>query len=115
MAEIFAWIPQRSVTVSRAPDVAVVKLGDGSEQRQVKGINPLMDKYSLTFKGVDGKCSENIAKAVDAFLRARMAVEAFLWTPPDTGVQKLFVARSWSMTKDGPVYELTVSFEQVPR
>jgi len=116
MPEIFTWKPQRGYSVSREPNVAVVKLGDGYEQRQVKGINPLMDSYSLTFKGSDGlKGRENVARRVDEFLKARMAVEPFYWTPSDTAAQRLFVCRSWSMTNTGPVYELTATFEQVPR
>lgn len=117
MPETFTWIPQTGFTAERTPDVAVVKLGDGYEQRQVKGINPLMGKYSLTFIGYDdSKCAgQNVAKAADAFLRARMAVESFYWTPSDTGVQGLYVCRSWSMQKTGSVYQLTGTFEQVPR
>ncbi|WP_129710769.1 phage tail protein, partial [Priestia megaterium] len=79
--------------------------------------NPLMGKYPLTFIGHDDdKCSRpNVAKEVRAFLVARMAVESFYWTPPDTGVQGLYVCRSWSMQKTGAVYQLTGTFEQVPR
>jgi phage-related protein len=92
--EIFTWTPQKGYSAERTPNIAVVKLGDGYEQRQTKGINPLMDKYSLTFTGVDdAKCSRpNAAKAADAFLKARMAVQSFYWTPSDTGVQKLLSA-----------------------
>ena len=117
MPETFTWIPQTGFTGERTPDVAVVRLGDGYEQRQVKGINPLLGKYPLTFIGYDDlKCVRpNVAKAVDAFLRARMAVESFYWTPPDTGVQALYVCRSWSMQKNKGVYILTGTFEQVPR
>lgn len=115
MAQTFTWTPQRSYNVDRTPNVAVVKLGDGYEQRQVKGINPLMAKYSLLFRGVGGPCSANAATEAEAFLRARMAVESFYWTPSDTGVQALFVCRSWGMVKNGPLYELTATFEQVPR
>jgi len=115
MPETFTWTPQRSYSVDRTPNVAVVKLGDGYEQRQVKGINPLMAKYSLVFRGVSGPCRANVAKDAEAFLRARMAVESFYWTPSDTGVQALFVCRSWGMVKNGPLYELTATFEQVPR
>lgn len=116
MPETFTWTPQKGYSVERTPNVAVVKLGDGYEQRQTKGINPLMDKYSLTFKGVDGGCNRpNAAKEANAFLRNRMAVEAFYWTPSDTGVRALFVCRSWSLTKNGPLFELTATFEQVPR
>lgn len=116
MPQTFTWSPQKGFTVSRAPNVAVVSLGDGYEQRQTKGINPLMDKYSLTFIGTDGVCDRpNYAKQAEAFLKARMAVESFYWTPSMTGVQALFVCRSWSMKKTGGVYELTCDFEQVPR
>lgn len=117
MPEIFTWSPQKGYTVERTPNVAVVKLGDGYEQRQLKGINPLMAKYSLTFKGVDdAKCGQpNPAKEADAFLVARMAVESFYWTPSDTGVQALFVCRSWNMIKTGSLSELSATFEQVQR
>lgn len=117
MPETFIWKPQKGYSVERTPNVSVVKLGDGYEQRQVRGINPLMDKYALTFIGVnDAKCSKpNVARAAEAFLKARMAVESFYWTPSDTGVQALFVCRSWNMTKTGPLYELTATFEQVTR
>ncbi|WP_145601694.1 phage tail protein [Yersinia frederiksenii] len=116
MPETFTWSPQKGFTASRAPNVAVVKLGDGYEQRQVKGINPLMDNYSLTFMGADGLCNKpNVAKQAEAFIKARMAVESFYWTPSDTGVQALYVCRSWAMKKTGPVFELSCTFEQVPR
>lgn len=116
MPQIFTWSPQKGFTVSRAPNVAVVSLGDGYEQRQTKGINPLMDKYSLTFIGTDGVCDRpNYAKQAEAFLKARMAVESFYWTPSMTGIQALFICRSWSLKKTGSVHELTCDFEQVPR
>lgn len=115
MPETFTWSPQKGFTGDRTPDVAVVKLGDGYEQRQVKGINPLMGKYSLTFIGYDdAKCLRpNAAKEADAFLTQRMAVESFYWTPSDTGVKALYVCRSWSLQKTGSVHQLTATFEQV--
>lgn len=85
--------PTKGFTASRTPNVAVVKLGDGYEQRQVKGINPLMDSYSLTFMGTDGKCNKpNVAKQAEAFIKARMAIESFYWTPLDTGVGRFTCA-----------------------
>lgn len=115
MPETFTWAPQKEYTVERTPNVAVVKLGDGYEQRQVKGINPLMDKYSLTFRGADDKCRTNPVREAEAFLKSRMAVESFHWTPSDTGIQRLFVCRSWSLVKNGGFQELTATFEQVPQ
>ncbi|MFP1749178.1 phage tail protein [Lonsdalea quercina] len=116
MPETFTWSPQKGFTVTRTPNVSVVSLGDGYEQRQVKGINPLMDSYSLTFIGADGLCGRtNVAKEAEAFIKARGAVESFYWTPSDTGVQALFVCRSWTMTKTGTKYDLSATFEQVAR
>lgn len=113
--EIFSIRPQKSMQIESAPDVAVVKLGDGYEQRQVKGINPLLKKYSLVFKGADDKCRDNNVKIAEDFIKARMAVESFYWTPPDTGEQGIYVCRSWSINKNGAYWELTTTFEQVPR
>ncbi|AVU66230.1 phage tail protein [Escherichia coli] len=115
MPEVFRWTPQRSYSVTREPNVSVVKLGDGYEQRQAKGINTLLDSYTLVFKGSSAGCGDggNVAIQAEAFLRARGAVEAFYWTPSMDNVQRLFVCRSWSMTKDGPVYTLNATFEQV--
>lgn len=115
MPEVFRWTPQRSYSVSSEPNVSVIKLGDGYEQRQTKGINPLLDSYTLVFKGTSAGCGDagNVAIQVDAFLRARCAVEAFYWTPSTDGVKRLFVCRKWSMTKDGPVCTLNATFEQV--
>ncbi|EON1479226.1 phage tail protein [Escherichia coli] len=117
MPEVFRWTPQRSYSVSSEPNVSVIKLGDGYEQRQMKGINPLLDSYTLIFKGTSARCGDagNVALQVDAFLRARCAVEAFYWTPSTDGVQRLFVCRKWSITKDGPVCTLNATFEQVVR
>ncbi|ENQ0912822.1 phage tail protein [Escherichia coli] len=113
MPEVFTWTPRRSYSVSREPDVAVIKLGDNYEQRQVRGIHPLLDVYSLEFKGTDSGCGVNPARQAEAFLRARGAVEAFYWTPSIDGEQKLFVCRKWNMTKDGPVITLNATFEEV--
>jgi phage-related protein len=113
--EIFTWTPQKGYSAERTPNVAVVKLGDGYEQRQTKGINTLMDKYSLTFKGVDGAAIGQMRLRRPMLSLSANGREAFYWTPSDTGVQKLFVCRSWSLTKTGPLYELTATFEQVPR
>ena len=115
MPEVFRWTPQRSYSVNSEPNVSVIKLGDGYEQRQTKGINPLLDRYTLVFKGTSAGCGDagNVALQVDAFLRARCAVEAFYWTPSTDGVKRLFVCRKWSMAKDGPVCTLNATFEQV--
>lgn len=116
MPETFTWIHQTNINSDSEPNVSVVALGDGYEQRQEKGINTLMGSYpNLKFIGFDDKCRPNIAKQAEDFLRARKAVEAFYWTPFDTGIQALFICRSWSLNKNGSVWTLTASFKQVPR
>ncbi len=115
MPEIFTWTPQKAYSVERTPNVAVVKLGDGYEQRQMKGINQLMDKYSLTFRGVSGACRSNPAKDAGGFFRGGGGGGGFFWAPSGGGVWALFFFPSWNMTKTGPLYELTATFEQVPR
>ncbi|MBJ5464119.1 phage tail protein, partial [Salmonella enterica subsp. enterica serovar Derby] len=62
MMKTFHWKVDPDMGVDSEPQVSVVRFGDGYEQRQVKGINPLMDKYSLTFRGVSGACRSNPAK-----------------------------------------------------
>lgn len=52
MPEVFRWTPQRSYSVTREPNVSVIKLGDNYEQRQAKGINTLLDSYTLVLKAV---------------------------------------------------------------
>lgn len=112
----FTWKPQTAYLINSEPDVSVVKFGDGYEQRAPKGLNPLRDKYDLRFVGVDNLCHNrpNVAKQAEAFLRARGAVEAFTWTPPNLTAPILVVCRSWTMTKTHSVYDLSATFEQVP-
>lgn len=66
----------------------------------------------------DAKCIRpDIAKQAEALLKVRMAmaVEAFCWTPSDTGLQRLYACRSWSLNKNGNQHELTATFEKVGR
>lgn len=116
MPETFSYKIQKGSQSEHEPDVAVVKLGDGYEQRQIKGINPLLSSYSVTVIGIDGiPGKSNIARDADAFMRRQMAVHAFHWVTPDTNEELLFVCRKWSLSKTYPVITFTATFEQVPR
>lgn len=44
------WCPQPSYTVEEEPRRKVLNFGDGYQQRLEDGINPLLRKYSVTFK-----------------------------------------------------------------
>lgn len=118
MYETFTWPVQTGIQGSFEPDVTVIKFGSNYEQRQVNGINPLMPTYPIQVIGYDyfceTGCAPNKAKEAAMFLTARGAVEAFWWTPPDTGNTQLFVCRSWQMMKNHGVYTLSGTFEAVP-
>lgn len=116
MPESFNYKIETGITASLEPDVAVVKLGDSYEQRQGKGINPLMASYPVTVKGLDGILGRaNRAREAEAFIRRQGAVQSFYWITPDTRERLLFVCRKWSLTKTGIWFEFSGTFEQVPR
>lgn len=52
MPEVFKWTPQRSYSVTREPNVSVVKLGDGYEQRQAKGSTHCLTATPWSLKAV---------------------------------------------------------------
>lgn len=116
MPDIFKWPTQKGPSIDEQPNVTVVKLGDGYEQRQANGINSLLPTYSIVVHGVSGLCGKpNYAALARQFLVAKNAVESFLWTPKDTGVQGLYVCRSWNYVPTiGGLYVLTAKFEKVP-
>ena len=45
-----SWCPQPKYTVEEEPRRKVINLGDGYQQRMVDGLNPLLRKYSVTYK-----------------------------------------------------------------
>ncbi|GKX58341.1 phage tail protein [Leminorella grimontii] len=106
--EVFNWIPAPGMTVNTEPSVAVVKLGDGYEQRQKKGINNMLRKYPVTFR-----LRRNEAWLLDDFLARHGGVDAFLWTPPFRYKQGRFVCRKWSSVVQSTVTEFSCEFEEV--
>ena len=45
-----SWCPQPKYTVEEEPRRKVLNFGDGYQQRMVDGLNPLLRKYSVTYK-----------------------------------------------------------------
>lgn len=104
----FTWVPTYDATKTITPTVKVIKLGDGYEQRQGAGINRQPRKYSLMFKRPKAEID-----AIDAFLGARGAVEAFNYTHPGQTIG-VFVCREWTRTNIARgVDGLSVTFEEV--
>lgn len=106
--QVFTWKAGYDASKAVAPTVKVIKFGDGYEQRQASGINRLPRKFTLTFKNKTA-----VIAAIDAFLSARGAVEAFSYTHPGQAAG-VFVCREWSRTDIAyGASGLSATFEEV--
>lgn len=104
----FTWVPTYDATKTITPTVKVIKFGDGYEQRQGSGINRQKRRYALTFKRPKAEI-----EAIDAFLKARGAIEAFTYTHSGQSAGQ-FVCREWTRTDIAKgVDGLSVTFEEV--
>jgi phage-related protein len=104
----FTWKADYGASKTVTPRVKPIKFGDGYEQRQGEGINRQPRKFALTFK----RASSDI-DAIDAFISARGAIEAFIYKHPGqaTGV---FVCREWTNTNTAfRVDTFSATFEEV--
>ena len=105
----FTWIPSIWASLAVKPNVRRVSFGDGYEQRLAYGINTQPEVWSLEFRGK----STSDASAIDSFLRARGAVQAFDWTTP-SGLTGKFNCEEWSRTIEEPNIEnIRATFKQV--
>lgn len=89
----FTWGPDFGAQEVQSPAVKRAKFGDGYEQRVQFGINNNPQTWSLQFKNRDN----TETNAIDAFLQARRAVEAFDWTPPRASSAIRVVCDSWTI------------------
>ncbi|QTL40607.1 phage tail protein [Xenorhabdus budapestensis] len=104
----FTWRPQDNYEVSHEPRVKVVKFGDGYEQRIKDGINNQLKRYQLNFAG-----SAETGRTIDEFLRARGAVESFVWRSSDDNQLRTFVCRSWTVNRHRVRWSVSCVFEEV--
>lgn len=105
----FTYIASTGAAVDYTPSVRQVKFGDGYEQRLAFGLNTRAERWTLEFRAR----TTTDATAIDAFLKARNAVESFDWTSPSGTVGK-WVCREWSRSIDEPNVEtIRAKFEQV--
>lgn len=109
MTATFTWFPDASNELEIEPRVLSAKFGDGYEQRTQVGLNPILEKWSLTFTGLPAEI-----KAIDDFLRALGGAQSFIWKNPNE-VEGRFICRSWKSKRErGVKVGLTCTFEQVP-
>lgn len=110
MSSTFTWTPDFGASSNSTPAVKQVKFGDGYEQRQAGGINPLLPKWSLRFSVRD----DTETAAIEAFLISVGAQTSFIWTPPKSSTAGKYVCRSWVKQIDTAVSNtITATFEQV--
>lgn len=85
--------PDFGATKKSQPNVQVVKLGDGYEQRFRFGLNQNPKVWDLKWTA---KTNAD-ADAIEAFFDARAnAAESFEWTPLDENTSYRWVCETWS-------------------
>jgi phage-related protein len=105
----FTWRPSYSAQGETTARVVTVKFGDGYQQRAGDGINTLPRTWSVQFKNFD----RAVADQIDAFLRARGGIEAFVWQPP-LGTTSKWLCGKWQLSSEGPyLASISATFEEV--
>lgn len=105
----FTYQPDYSASKTMKPKVDKIQFGDGYSERYSSGLNTKLESWSVTFKR-----SPSTVIAIDNFLTARGAVEAFNWTTP-LGRAATFVCEEWSVSYDSPGWStLQATFNEVP-
>jgi phage-related protein len=109
MSYDFIWVPSYGSAVTHKPSVTPLQFGDGYEQRMATGINADRRKWDVSFASRPNATAD----AIEAFLKARGALQAFHWTPPHGGFGK-WVCREWTVQKTGPfTRSIQATFEEI--
>lgn len=106
----FTFTPDFGAQVTKSPRVRSVRFSDGYEQRLAYGLNTAPQFWDLSF----AQREDTEAAEIEAFLAARNGVEAFEWTPPNTGTPLKFICREWVKSLDrNNLNTVSAKFEQV--
>lgn len=113
MTSTFTWAPDYNTPGQHNPRVFTTNYGDGYQSRLIDGLNYDLPTWELSFT-----VNTVNFNAIIAFLNAQFTalggLTSFYWTPPDTGVQALFICKKW---KPKPVgynnWNISATFEQV--
>ena len=91
-------------------NVVTTEFGDGYNQRAVDGINATQYVYDLSWTHIDTERKETLRK----FFLDTNGVTAFLWTPPDVGVDMSFTCNApRCVPVAAGVWNVTVTISQV--
>lgn len=92
------------------PRVLEAKFGEGYTGRSGDGINHMSKVYTdLLWENV----TREEADAITGFFEARAGIEAFRWTPPDTGVEGCYRCTRWHRARRTTnAYVITAHFKE---
>lgn len=105
---VLPWCPMPGYTVESEPRRKVNQFGDGYSQRMVDGLNPLLRKFSLTYK-----LNHKSAVEFDRFLTSHSGVTAFFFREYENGELIKAVCPKWSKTVTKRHTEINCTFEEV--
>ena len=102
--ETLPYCPKPNYNVENEPRVKKMGFGDGYQQRRSDGLNPLLRKFSVTFKLRNAEA----AKLVQ-FLVKHKGVTAFLFKHENAKV----TCGKWTESRDKTHTEIQCDFEEV--
>lgn len=102
--ETLPYCPKPNYSVESEPRVKKMGFGDGYQQRRSDGLNPLLRKFSVTFKLRNAEA----AKLVQ-FLVKHKGVTAFLFKHENAKV----TCGKWTENRDKTHTEIQCDFEEV--
>ncbi len=107
MTDTFTWKAHNTLSGGGEFMEAEAKLGDGYVQSVALGLNPDVQKWSITVSGF----KTEVQAALD-FIRAH-AGSPFYWTPP-LGVKGLYKCKTYKpdASEGAGYYKLNLEFEQ---
>jgi phage-related protein len=101
--------PDWGLTDQPQANVTAVKFGDGYELRQPNGINYIQEGWSPTWSNL----TKESAEQTYAWLKARLALTAFYWTHPVSGMRFKVKCSNVSLNNAGfNDYKLAATFVQ---
>ncbi|MDG6880939.1 Phage-related protein [Phocoenobacter uteri] len=106
--EKFPFCPKPGYSVSNEPKRKAIQFGDGYQQRIADGLNPLLRKFSLTFK-VPSKKKESF----EDFLAKHGGVKAFYFQERSQSKLIKVVCPKWSETAKLRYSDFACEFEEV--
>lgn len=107
--QIWHWSPRPGAKTDSEPRIITANFGDGYSQRAPKGINPQLDKHSVSFRDTTAEVMRMVA-----FLKSHGGYKAFLFVPHGKFTDELVICKKWDVAHHARWSELNATFEEVP-